>query len=85
MKTIYSILTIILHFLIIIDLKILDNLNLIIIILVLSTITGFTIKFLYKNKNKHLLNLGSGIFYGSLTSLISTTLFIIWLNYNFPK
>jgi amino acid permease len=79
MKIISFIVTLFMHFLIILSLKLLDNFNTILIIVFASTIIGLSIKLFYKNHNTNLNHLGWGILYGSLTAFISILLFTTYI------
>ena len=83
MKQIAFIITLILHLFIVYTLKMLDSFSLIILIVVASITIGFVIRKFSENKEL-VKNLGSGIFYGSITSLIILTVFGFWLSNNFP-
>lgn len=83
MKQIVFTSTLVLHLFIIYTLKLLDNFLLIILILIASVTIGFVIRKFSENKESAK-NLGSGIFYGSITSLIILIVFSFWLSNNFP-
>jgi hypothetical protein len=84
MKIVILALTIVIHFLVILKLKFLDHFNLIIILFLISLTIGLTLRITDTNK-KNLYQFGWGLFYGSLISLAVTTLFTIWLSFNFPR
>lgn len=84
MKHIAFVITLILHFFTIYSLKLLDNFSAIILEISTSIIIGFIIVKLSENKNS-IKNLGFGILYGSITSLILLLLFSLWLSNNFPQ
>ena len=85
MKSIFLISTIFLQFLSVVALKLLDNFWLIIGIFILSIAIGGLLKFSKTINNVTVLNIGWGLFYGSLTSLGLVIIFMIWLSFNFPK
>ena len=85
MKSIILISTIFLQFLSVVALKLLDNFGLIIGIFILSIAIGGLLKFSKTINNVTVLNIGWGLFYGSLTSLGLVIVFMIWLSFNFPK
>ena len=78
------ILTISIQFLAIISLKLLDNFFLIIMIFIACLLGGRSMKS-SNSSNSQKKEIGWGIFYGSLTSLTLTIVFIIWLVLNYPK
>ena len=84
MKTTSFILTILIQFLLIFTLKLLDNFYLILLILISSLAVGFLIRISNLTKSK-IKKIGWGLLFGSLTSLILTILFVVWLSFNFPK
>lgn len=85
MKLIFYISTLAIQFLSIVGLKLLDNF-IVIIILFLGCLTfGIKFHFYSKPNEKRINDIGWGLFYGSITSLILTILFIIWLVFNFPQ
>ncbi len=85
MKIISFIVTLFLHFSIILSLKLLDDFNSILIILFASIIIGLSIKLFHKNRNINLNHLGWGILYGSISILTLLMITISWLGYNFPQ
>ena len=85
MKSVFLIVTVALQFLSIVALKLLDNFWLIIGIFILSIVIGGLIKFSKTVNNATVINIGWGLFYGSLTSLGLVIIFMIWLSFNFPK
>lgn len=85
MKIAYFFLTLIVHLLIIVNLKLLDNFNSIIIIFLFSISIGLAIKLFSKNRSTNLKHLGWGILCGSITTVTLLLIAMIWLGYNFPK
>ncbi|BFO68538.1 hypothetical protein NK356_09095 [Chryseobacterium sp. S0630] len=85
MKYILLILTIVIQFIIIVSLQLLDSFELIIGIFIACLLLGALIYFSKSEKISSLKNLGFGLFYGSLISLVSVIGFMTWLSYNFPK
>ncbi len=83
-KTASFILTISIQFLAILSLKLLDNFFLIIMIFIACLLGGRSMKS-SSSSNSQKKEIGWGIFYGSLTSLTLTIVFIIWLVLNYPK
>lgn len=66
-----------------ITIKILDSLYLAFAIIFTCTVIGLV---MLKTKNKPIISdIGWGIFYGSLTIIILSCAFLVWLTYNFPK
>lgn len=84
MKTTSFILTILIQFLLVFTLKLLDNFYLILLILISSLVIGFLIQISNSTKS-NIKKIGWGLLFGSLTSLILTIMFVIWLSFNFPK
>jgi hypothetical protein len=80
MKYFYFALTLLLHFVSILTLKLLDNYLPIILIFIGSLFLGVILKFSESIKVR---NIGLGLMYGSLTSLILTIGFMILLSYSF--
>jgi len=74
--------TLLIHILVVVIFKLLDNFSLIISIYTISLICGIILKFSNKNRLK---KIGWGIFYGSLISLIIIGGFMLWLKLNYPK
>jgi len=85
MKIVYFFLTLIVHLLIIVNLKLLDNFNSILMIFLFSILIGLAIKLLSKNRSTNLKHLGWGILYGSITTVTLLLIAMTWLGYNFPK
>lgn len=85
MKSISFIITLIIHYLIIVKLKLFDNFSPACIICFVGIIIGLGIKFFSKNININLSHAGWGILYGSLTFFISMILFTCYMLYNYPK
>ncbi|KAA2223687.1 hypothetical protein FW780_05650 [Chryseobacterium sediminis] len=85
MKYFFLILTIVIQLLLIISLQLLDSFETIIGIFIICLFMGALIYFSKSAKIVSLKNLGFGLFYGSLISLVSVVAFITWLSYNFPK
>jgi hypothetical protein len=85
MKIVSYAFVVIFQIIIILQLKLLDNFYLILLIFITFLITGIKMNFFSKSKNVNFKNVGWGVFYGSLTSISLTILFITWLSYNFPK
>ncbi|MFH6949299.1 hypothetical protein ACHRV6_12450 [Flavobacterium sp. FlaQc-51] len=85
MKSISFIITLIIHYLIIVNLKLFDNFSPACIICFSGIIIGLAIKFFFKNRNTNLSHAGWGILYGSLVSFISMVLFTCYMLYNYPK
>ncbi|MFZ4929205.1 hypothetical protein [Chryseobacterium sp. Mn2064] len=84
MKYIFLIITITIHFSLIVSLQLLDGFEIIIGIFIACLLVGALLYFLKSEKLLSFKNLGFGLFYGSLISLVSTIGFMIWLSYNFP-
>jgi hypothetical protein len=85
MKYLFLIATIALQFLSVLTLKLLDSFGLILGIFVLCLLVGGIIHFSKKNTNLTIANIGWGLFFGSLSSLLLVIVFTIWLAFNFPK
>lgn len=78
--------TLILQFLMMVVLKLLDNLFFIIGLLLVCVIVGLVIRFSSKyEENEDVQNLNWGFMYGSLTTLILTVSFVLWLSNNYPR
>ncbi|MTI41088.1 hypothetical protein [Fulvivirga lutimaris] len=77
MKIITYLITISFQLLSVWSLKLLDSFSLIIVIFISCVIGGFFLK-----RIKSTTNLGWGLFFGSLTSLVITIGFTIWLSFN---
>jgi len=75
--------TILFQFLLVLNLKLLDNTYL--ILSLFSTFILILLFFKVVFKKSNLQQIGRGILFGSLTSLSLTIIFLIWLSYNFPK
>jgi hypothetical protein len=75
--------TILFQFLLVLNLKLLDNTYLILSLFSTFILIGLFFKVVFKKSN--LQQIGRGILFGSLTSLSLTIIFLIWLSYNFPK
>ena len=84
MKIAYFALTILLQFILIVSLKLLDNLPLIGGIFAICLTIGFFLMYIADTINPTLKNFGWGLRYGSLFSAIATFLFLWWLANNFP-
>ena len=82
LKKISLILTLLVHILIVGVFKLLDSFSLIFSIYFTFLIIGFLLKFYSKNKFKEI---GWGLFYASITSIIFVGSFLIWLDSNYPK
>ena len=86
MKYFFFIATILLHFISVKALKLLDNFWLIIIIFFLTLFIGTLLNFSNpQTKTKISKQIGWGLFYGSLTSIVVIVILMIWLSFNFPK
>ena len=85
MKYIFLLATLVIQFLSVLTLKLLDNISLIVGIFCGCIIIGGFIMFSKKGRSSQLKNIGWGLFYGSLTSLVVIMLFMLWLSFNFPK
>jgi len=83
-KIISFLLTLLIQFLSILTLKLLDNFYLIILIFIACLITGYIFR-TNTSSTSVKKEIGWGLFYGSITSLLLTIVFIIWLSFNFPK
>jgi Na+/phosphate symporter len=83
MLKISFIVTILLQSLLVLNLKLLDNIYLIFSLFSALILIGLFLKIVFKKSN--LQQIGRGILFGSLTSLSLTIIFLIWLSYNFPK
>lgn len=83
-KIISFLLTLLIQFLSILTLKLLDNFYLIILIFIACLITGHIFR-TNTSSTSAKKEIGWGLFYGSITSLLLTIVFIIWLSFNFPK
>jgi hypothetical protein len=75
--------TILVQFLLVVNLKLLDNTYLILSVFFVFTLIGIFLKIAFKKSN--IQQIGNGILFGSLTSLSLTIIFLIWLFFNFPK
>jgi hypothetical protein len=75
--------TILVQFLLVVNLKLLDNTYLILSLFFVFTLIGKFLKIAFKKSNVQ--QIGNGILFGSLTSLSLTIIFLIWLFFNFPK
>jgi len=75
--------TILFQFLLVLNLKLLDNTYLILSLFSAFILIGLFLKIVFKKSNMQ--QIGKGILFGSLTSLSLTIIFLIWLSYNFPK
>ena len=75
--------TILFQFLLVLNLKLLDNTYLILSLFSTFILIGLFFKVVFKKSN--LQQIGRGILFGSFTSLSLTIIFLIWLTYNFPK
>lgn len=85
MKFISIILTVIIHLMVVIKLKLLDNFNVIFGIILATLIISLITMLLTKKSDNHLSKIFSGVFYGSMISTTSILIFTLWLYYNFPK
>lgn len=81
MKYFVFVLTLLLHFIAILTLKLLDNFFPIIAIFLGSIVFGLIILITTNDKGSNRRKIGWGLFYGSITSLTLTIAFTIWLNY----
>ena len=75
--------TILFQFLLVLNLKLLDNTYLILFLFSACLLIGLFLKIVFKKSNIH--QIGNGILFGSLASLGLIIIFMIWLSYNFPK
>ncbi len=78
MKALFFTLTILLHLLFVLTLKLLDD-KIIIAIFLGCLILGLIIKIIEKNKKSLLSDIGWGLFYGSITSSALVITFLFWL------
>jgi VIT1/CCC1 family predicted Fe2+/Mn2+ transporter len=85
MKAIAFALTLLLHFLMVVYLKLLDNFFLIISLMIASIMVGSAIAYSGKSFNANKRKIGTGIMLGALTSICIIIGFMIWLSFNFPK
>jgi hypothetical protein len=85
MRAISFTITILIHYLIIVRLKLFDNFSFVCIFCFSGIIIGLTIKFHSKNRNTNLNDAGWGILHASLISFISIVLFAMYMLYNYPK
>ena len=85
MKILFLGLTIAVQFIVLVSLKLLDNLYLIAGIFGVCLTAGFFLMYLGDTINPTLKNIGWGLRYGSLFSLIGVFLFLWWLSNSFPK
>jgi len=84
LKLISFVITIFTEFLLIVGLQLLDSFDLILLIFTCCAISGLLITLKYQKKSK-MQEMGWGLLFGSLTSIILTISFTIWLSYNFPQ
>jgi hypothetical protein len=75
--------SILLQFLLVFNLKLLDNTYLILSLFFTFMLIGIFLKIVFKKSN--IQKIGNGILFGSLTSLSLIIIFLIWLFFNFPK
>jgi len=80
MRYLLIFLTLIFHFTLILTVKLLDNFSLIIVILFASLILGLIILITARDKKSIIREFGWGLFFGSLTSIALTIMFIIYLS-----
>jgi len=78
MKAISYALTLSIHIILVFSLKLLDDFRLIVLALFISLLTGTILNFFSQNPLAK--NIGWGIFYGSLTSIIILAVFMLWLS-----
>ena len=83
-KIISFLATLLIQFLSILTLKLLDNFSLIILIFIACIITGYIFR-TNTSSTSPKKEIGWGLFYGSIASLLSIIVFMIWLSFNFPK
>ena len=85
MKILFFVLTVVVQFSILIPIRLLDNLNLIAAMFAISLTAGFYLMYLGDTIKPTLKNLGWGLRYGSLFSIISLLVFLWWFSNNLPK
>ena len=81
LNKIICVLTFLIHILIAVTFKLLDNFSLIFTIYITSFVCGFLLKTYSKNKFKQI---GWGMFYGSLIPLTIVAIFMFWFESNYP-
>lgn len=81
LKTIAYILTLTIQFALIVWLKLIDNLLLIYITFISCALVGLALSL----TNSKIKDIGKGLLWGSITSICFTTLFLLWLKFNFPE
>lgn len=81
MKLFGILITLCFHFAIVKYLKLLDNFNLIIGAILVMLMISFVLKALIKDESQ-LRKFNTGIFLGSLISISTILIFIIWLSYS---
>jgi len=84
-KTITFVLIVLIQLALIIELKLLDDFYPIITVISLCALIGLIIRLTLPKQQIKIRNIGWGILYGSITSMLLTIVFIVWLNYNYPQ
>lgn len=85
MRYLYLFLTLSIQYLCVYALKLLDNPALIFCIFVFLLAGGIIATAIGKKGSAFLKDLGWGLLYGSLTSVILVVIFLVWLSFNFPR
>jgi hypothetical protein len=85
MKYFYLVLTLLLHFLLLLTLKLLDNPGVLFLAFFLILFVGLLLYNFTGKQNKSVRDFGWGLLFGSLTTVVCVVVFMIWLTFNFPR
>jgi hypothetical protein len=81
MKIFISTLTVLIHIFCVLCSKFLDDFLILISIFICTLIIGLVILFLTPKTSSLTRNIGWGLLYGSLTSIVSSGVFLLWFGY----
>jgi hypothetical protein len=85
MKYVCLALTLLAEYLLIRVFKMLDNTDVLIIIFVSVLLIGMFITIYNKKVSKTIKNIGWGMLYGSISTIVLMVVFFLWLSYNPPR
>ncbi len=85
MKYFYLVVVLIIEFLLIKTLKLLDNSELLLFLFGVILAAGVLLVTFNKGRSKTIQDIGSGMLFASLFTIVAVIGFLIWLSFNFPS
>lgn len=85
MKYFYLVVVLIIEFLLIKTLKLLDNSELLLFLFGVILAAGVLLVTFNKGRSKTIQDIGSGMLFAGLFTIVAVIGFLIWLSFNFPS